>query len=1117
MNARVNGLDHSTALVPVTAAPALDPGHRRVRFSVKEGATIAAIVERALPGASDFLLARVRVSLVSGFEAAPVPRRLWHLVRPKEGIHVVIRIVPGKGFARALLAIVVAVAASFLAPYLAPVFTALGFSAATANALATTALTIAGGLLINALIPPADGGGNKEKPTFAISGWRNPFVPDGTVPAVLGKIRMAPPFAAMSYTEIAGDVQFIRALFCWGAGPLRISGLRIGETPIANFDEVQIETRTGQPGDAPVTLYEGQVMEEQFGVDLRFEPPRDDYGEFIAGAPAIEQPVPRVTAADISAFAIIVHFPAGLVIFDDDGDARPVGVTLRIRHRLVGAPAWAATETFEIAGATSKPFFRQYRFAVATRGRYEVEVTRVSPPTTGWPAVYDDISYMSLQSIRPEYPINVPAGTLALTAVRVRATYQLNGALDALNGIPERICADWDSATGTWIVRPTQNPASLYRYALEHGSREPVPLGKIDLVQLADWHDYCVAKGLRYNRVHDFDAPHDETLRAICAAGRASPRFDGRKWGVVIDRPQTLVVDHIGPRNARAMRWQRTYPKTPHAFRVPFLDETADYQAAERIVPWPGHSGDITLTEELPLPGKTDPAEVFIEARRRMHEIMARPDRFSCVQDGAVRAVTRGDLVHGSFDMLDATQVHARVRHVADDQIVIDADVTMAAGVSYAVGYRIGMSANSLGESVVMPVETVPGITRTLIARGLNPMPAPGDLVQFGPVSTRVEAMIVRATEGGENLTTVLDLVAAAPEIDALTDAEVAPPWDGRVGEITPPATALPAAPRFTKVVSGNKTGAANRIVATLAPGTGSPATVGQYLVRHRLAGGGAFTTVPVPAGVASITLDGYASGAAVEMKASAVSTGGFEGPETNLITVTIGAGDPPVAGAIVSGSVALAAGLANVAIALTTGAATDEVSIFRVPAGGVLDRAVHKVRALPALANASFAHVDGDASRVNAVVNPALAVDANFTKGAGWTIAAGKASHAAGTASGLDQVLSLPAGKTWSLSFDVLDRTAGALTPQFTGGTTVSGPAVSTNGLAARQLTSLAGNNQLRLLADAAFDGSVDNLTLYETTGAAIAPGVWDYYFEPSNEDGIAGPMSGPHNATVR
>ena len=182
------------------------------------------------------------------------------------------------------------------------------------------------------------------------------------------------------------------------------------------------------------------------------------------------------------------------------------------------------------------------------RGLYEIEITRTSGD---FDRPDQDFSKKEIQrtgrsqwsvlrSFRPEYPINFDA-PLAVSAIRIRATGQLNGTLDEYNCDAFCICPDWDAASGTWIERETQNPASLFRHVLT-GPAGAYPLTVDEVDALGDWHAYCVANGLTYNRIHDYEASVLDVLSDIAAAGRASPHDKGDRWGVVVDR----ALDTVG-------------------------------------------------------------------------------------------------------------------------------------------------------------------------------------------------------------------------------------------------------------------------------------------------------------------------------------------------------------------------------------------------------------------------------------------------------------------------------------------------------------------------------------------------------------------------------------------
>lgn len=334
--------------VPVLTATAFDPGALRAEIELPEGLTIAEIVRAALPGANDADLDRARVALVTPRGSMIIERSRWHAVRPKPGVHVVIRIIPGKGALRAVLSIVIAIAAVALAQIWGPALGASLFGSATyatavGSALVGIGVTVLGQLLINALIPPVKPDTDRKN-SYSISGWRNRLDPDGCVPFVLGTMRYAPPFAARPYTEIVGDDQYVRAVFVVGEGEVDISDIRIGETSIDEFDEVEVQVRRGVADDLPITLYPNQVVEEQVGVELVRPLPRNDTGDVISG-PSIVTPVTRTTGSDASGASVILAWPGGLVRFDDEGRKRTRTVSILIEQRLYGTTDWTTVQT----------------------------------------------------------------------------------------------------------------------------------------------------------------------------------------------------------------------------------------------------------------------------------------------------------------------------------------------------------------------------------------------------------------------------------------------------------------------------------------------------------------------------------------------------------------------------------------------------------------------------------------------------------------------------------------------------------------------------------------------------------------------------------------------------
>lgn len=429
-------------MIPVTAIPvALQPDKGRIIISLPPGWTVAEIIDHILPGLPESALSRLRVTLVTPDSMLVVERPLWHLVRPKDGVALVIRVVPGKQALQLLVSIAAVAVAGFFAPGLAA---ALGIAnVGLVKSILTLGLTALGGLLINALFP-AEQGKKDEKAPFVISGWRNEYRPDAPVPVVLGVHRFAPPFAAFSWLEVVGDILYNRAAFLWGYAPLAVSNLKIGDTPIDKFDELQIEELGYGANDTP-TIYTQQVVEESIGTDLTRPYERDDKGDMVTPEATVATPVSRFTGRDVTHAIAILSFPSGLVRIDDKNRKNHVEVVFGLRYRLNGEGAWTEAADVTIRANKTVGFYRAVRIDFPTRGRYEVEFTRETPSekrdsNTNQFAL--DCNWVVLQSFRPEYPFNF-AKDVAITAVRVKATHQLNGALDSFNGVVSRLAPDW--------------------------------------------------------------------------------------------------------------------------------------------------------------------------------------------------------------------------------------------------------------------------------------------------------------------------------------------------------------------------------------------------------------------------------------------------------------------------------------------------------------------------------------------------------------------------------------------------------------------------------------------------------------------------------------------------
>lgn len=749
---------------------------RNIKEQIPLGWTVAEIVLFAIP--------RVSVRFAHVFVNGDyIPQNMWLAVRPKAGTVVTIRVVPGKGGGKNPIATVLSLALIVAAPALgASLATATGLATATSAGLiswsvgglsglsiATGIVSVVGRLAINAIAPPSKqkGAGNiasiTEKPTQFISGGKNQVLRFNAIPRPLGKHRMMPPYGALPFTEIVGNDQYVRMLFVWGYGPLEISDLRIGDTSISEFSDVEIETHQGYDDDTPLTLFTKQINQNDLSITLTAE----------------TSWLVRTTEDNVDEISVDVTFPRGLAKYGSNGKKTNQTVDLEVEYAPTGSGTWVGTDNISVTAKQSAAVRKGLRFKVA-RGQYDVRVRRITEDSTS-DTIIDEVIWTALRSIRNDSPVKLKG--LAVTVLRIKATDQLNGVVDQFSGIVSSILPDWNGSA--WVVRETANPASIYREVLQgKANARALDDSRLDLPAIEEWHGDCVAAGREFNYVVDSQLSVHDLLADIAAAGRASPAVIDGKWRIVQDKVQSVPAQHFTPRNSFGFQSQKAFPELPHGFRVKFINRNNDWQADERIVYDDGYTAaNATKFEGLDLVGITDPAQAWKDGRYHIATARLRPETFSFNTDIEHIVCTRGDLIRLTHDVLLVGLGSARIKALHDDgdnitAIAVDDTFTMEDGKTYAARIR---KAN--GTSLVCAINAAPGDTKTLTLTELLPLaeaPGVGDLVLFGETGKESIECVVKSIEPQSDLTARITCVDAAPAVHT-ADTGVIPSYESHV------------------------------------------------------------------------------------------------------------------------------------------------------------------------------------------------------------------------------------------------------------------------------------------------------------------------------------------------
>ncbi len=210
-------------------------------------------------------------------DAAYYPQSEWDHVCPRDGQVVTFRIYPGgSGGWRMAFMVVVAIVATFAAIATKGAL-AGGAYAAWANvagAAVYAGISVVGFVAANALFPAP----TVKQPNFAsvgsphafLSGSQNQLRQYGAVPQVLGIGRMTADYLGKPYSERSSEhTNHLRAAYCWGYGPLEITDIRNGDTPISRYQEMELVTFQGYKTDPGAQLYTRDIDETALNIAMQ--------------------------------------------------------------------------------------------------------------------------------------------------------------------------------------------------------------------------------------------------------------------------------------------------------------------------------------------------------------------------------------------------------------------------------------------------------------------------------------------------------------------------------------------------------------------------------------------------------------------------------------------------------------------------------------------------------------------------------------------------------------------------------------------------------------------------------------------------------------------------------
>lgn len=443
------------------------------------------------------------------------------------------------------------------------------------------------------------------------------------------------------------------------------------------------------------------------------------------------------------------------------------------------------TSMMTVTDATSRVLRVSRRIVFPTRGQYQIKVNRLTDDSN-IDSLLNDSYWTALKSITYRNPVNF--SDISGTAMRIKATDQLNGTVNSYNAIVSTLIKSYDPDKDLWVDDvATSNPADIFRYVLQSpafAKHEQITDDKIDLEKLKEWWIYCNSLNLTFNKVIDSDTSIDDVLNDICAAGVATLSKVDNVFSVVIDNERPYVKGLVTPRNSWDYKGNISYPELPDALRVEFRNAEVGYNTDERIVYMDGfNENNAKLFERLEFSSCTNADLAYWYGRRYFATALLQPETHTFKMDFEHLTFNRGDRINLVNDVILVGVGQGRIKElVIDDEdnitgFVIDDKVNIPSTKNFAVRIRDN---NAKGFSYHL-LKQFTGTTDTFTFA--QPLPAETPLA-IGSLCAFVEDgkeldLIITQIKTATNETATITAVDYAPA--RFTPIEEFPEWSSNI------------------------------------------------------------------------------------------------------------------------------------------------------------------------------------------------------------------------------------------------------------------------------------------------------------------------------------------------
>lgn len=370
-------------------------------------------------------------------------------------------------------------------------------------------------------------------PAYTLRGQTNRFRPGEPIEVPYGKVRHWPTYITRPYSEYDGNQQYQYSLYCVGQGRFEFHDKRLEDTPIEDFEEVQINVV--QPGGDLELIHSNVVTAAEVNNIELFGPNEEDYdgwsGPFTLNE--FDSPIKKI--------GVDIGFPQGLYKMDKKGKLTAYSVDLEFQYREInagGSPigTWEDLVTITVTRSDNTPQ-RLTRRTTVPSGRYEVRGRRTSDKE-------DDIkigSQAKWEAVKGYERLNNDFGEVTLIEMISLATNNLNDqTARAFNVKITRKLRMWDPVDGWSALTATRNPAWAFLdiYRAQYGAKLETQF--LDLQTFYDLSLVYETKNQNFDWIFDQPTTIWDAGKMVLRVGRTYPIPQGSLITAVRDKAQTF-------------------------------------------------------------------------------------------------------------------------------------------------------------------------------------------------------------------------------------------------------------------------------------------------------------------------------------------------------------------------------------------------------------------------------------------------------------------------------------------------------------------------------------------------------------------------------------------------